>query len=365
MLGSVKSQIGHTKCAAGMAGLIKAALSIYHGVLPPTLNIKQPNPAWSRETSPFVFLDKARPWVADERIAAVSAFGFGGTNFHAVLAEHRGATTRGTDRWSSELFVFRGERAAVLAMIDRVEHALVGAPRLRDLARTVCAGKGDVQVAFVADSLDDVRGKLAAAREFRTDPKAGVFAPMPAVDGAVAFLCSGQGSQEAGHARRAVRCVPAARALPRARRSAELAAGMFPPAAFGADAAAAQMSALTYTRVAQPALGVAALAVADLLASCGVRPAMIAGHSSGELAALCIAGAIGERDLLPLSAARGEAILAAAGADPGTMSAVAADGETVARAVAGCDVVIANHNSPKQSVISGSTWRRSPMRSRG
>src|SRR6185437_17037710 len=62
VLGSVKSQIGHTKCAAGMAGLIKAALSIHHGVLPPTLNIKQPNPAWKRDASPFRFLDAARPW---------------------------------------------------------------------------------------------------------------------------------------------------------------------------------------------------------------------------------------------------------------------------------------------------------------
>src|SRR5262249_18549151 len=82
VLGSVKSQIGHTKCAAGMAGLIKAALSIHHGVLPPTLNIKSPNPAWARDKSPFVFLDQARPWPTHERVAAVSAFGFGGPNFH-------------------------------------------------------------------------------------------------------------------------------------------------------------------------------------------------------------------------------------------------------------------------------------------
>ena len=134
VLGSVKSQIGHTKCAAGMAGLIKAALSIHHGVLPPTLNIKTPNPAWSRETSPFTFLDKARPWVAEHRVAAVSAFGFGGTNFHAVLAEHTARAPkvpRVRDTWTSELFVFRGaDRAAALAMIDRVAQSLASLPRL-------------------------------------------------------------------------------------------------------------------------------------------------------------------------------------------------------------------------------------------
>src|SRR6185295_20008280 len=91
VLGSVKSQIGHTKCAAGMAGLIKAALAIHHGVLPPTLNIKKPNPAWKPGESPFVFLDQARPWPAEQRTAAVRAFGFGGTNFHAVLSSHRAA----------------------------------------------------------------------------------------------------------------------------------------------------------------------------------------------------------------------------------------------------------------------------------
>src|SRR6185503_2287779 len=74
VLGSIKSQIGHTKCAAGMAGLIKATLAVHHGVLPPTSNIEEPNPAWQPAQSPFVFLDEARPWLADERIAAVSAF---------------------------------------------------------------------------------------------------------------------------------------------------------------------------------------------------------------------------------------------------------------------------------------------------
>ncbi|MDD9372181.1 MAG: beta-ketoacyl synthase N-terminal-like domain-containing protein, partial [Acidimicrobiales bacterium] len=82
-VGSVKSNIGHTKCAAGLAGLIKAAKAVHHGVRPPTLHVDQPNQAWDRESSPFVFLDEARPWPSERRVAGVSAFGFGGTNFHA------------------------------------------------------------------------------------------------------------------------------------------------------------------------------------------------------------------------------------------------------------------------------------------
>src|SRR5512136_604043 len=92
-LGSVKSQIGHTKGAAGAAGLIKTALALHHQVLPPTLNVERPNPKLEIENTPFYVNTEARPWVRAEgappRRAGVSAFGFGGTNFHVVLEEYR------------------------------------------------------------------------------------------------------------------------------------------------------------------------------------------------------------------------------------------------------------------------------------
>jgi acyl transferase domain-containing protein/NAD(P)H-dependent flavin oxidoreductase YrpB (nitropropane dioxygenase family)/NADP-dependent 3-hydroxy acid dehydrogenase YdfG/acyl carrier protein len=357
VLGSVKSNIGHTKCAAGMAGVIKAALSIHHGVLPPTLNLKQPNPAYKRETSPFVFLDKARPWVAKERVAAVSAFGFGGTNFHAVLAQHDGGPNA-SEAWNAELVLIRGaDRATALDVLDRVEKTLASEPRLRDLARTTGAMPGPVQLAIVAESCADLKAKLAKARAFEADGKS-IFVANNAggPNGKLAFLCPGQGSQKPGML--AALFV----AFPRLHRllsiGAPWAGTMLPPAAFGADEQKAQVAALTDTRVAQPALGMADLAVAELLAACGVRPDMLAGHSYGELAALAIAGAFDEPDLLDLSAARGDAILdaaAAAGGDPGTMAAVAASADAILPYLAGTNVVIANHNSPTQSVISGGT----------
>jgi acyl transferase domain-containing protein/NAD(P)H-dependent flavin oxidoreductase YrpB (nitropropane dioxygenase family)/NADP-dependent 3-hydroxy acid dehydrogenase YdfG/acyl carrier protein len=388
VLGSVKSQIGHTKCAAGMAGLIKASLAIHHGVLPPTSNIKQPNPAWQAATSPFVFLDQARPWAAEHRVAAVSAFGFGGTNFHAVLTSHRDEV-HASDAQPLELVLAHGaDRGAAIA---RIEKLLASEPRLRDLARTACGDPGTVQVAIVADSLADLRTKLAAARDGRLDrggalpslgsldhPAAGgAVAPeiarnvmlANAMAGKLAFVCPGQGSQKPGM------LADLFVAFPRLHRWLELGAKwvpkMFPPAAFTKESRAAQAEALTDTRVAQPALGIADLAVADLLQSLGVRPDMVAGHSYGELAALCIAGALGDADLLALSEARGEHILAAVagaasrhpadgslsggGADPGTMAAVAADADAVAPIIAGSGAVIANHNSSKQCVLSGGT----------
>ncbi|MFT3695512.1 MAG: SDR family NAD(P)-dependent oxidoreductase [Kofleriaceae bacterium] len=338
-LGSVKSQIGHTKCAAGMAGLIKAALSIHHGVLPPTLNIKQPNPAYKRDQSPFVFLDRARPWISDSRVAAVSAFGFGGTNFHAVLAQHR-AETQASHEWPAELVIVRDVAA--------LEKACASGARLRDIARTAARQSGAVIATIVATSNADLVEKLGAVRAGRAAKDVWMASSSA---GQVAFLCPGQGSQKPGMLSELFV------AFPRLHRLLELGAPwagiMLPPAAFGNDAKA-QAEALTDTRVAQPALGMADLAVAELLGSCGVHPDMIAGHSYGELAALAVAGVFGEAQLLALSAARGEAILDAAGGDPGTMAAVALDGEGVAKLIDGTGAVIANYNSAKQSVISGS-----------
>ncbi|MFD5389372.1 beta-ketoacyl synthase N-terminal-like domain-containing protein, partial [Streptomyces sp. NPDC127074] len=129
-IGSVKSQIGHTKCAAGLAGLIKTTLALYHGVKPPTLHLGTPNPAWEADTSPFAFHTATAPWAAEpaDRIAGVSAFGFGGTNFHVVLRAHDQApAAHALDAWPAELFTFRGhqEQAAIkavralLALIDQ------------------------------------------------------------------------------------------------------------------------------------------------------------------------------------------------------------------------------------------------------
>ncbi|MEQ1504832.1 MAG: beta-ketoacyl synthase N-terminal-like domain-containing protein, partial [Myxococcota bacterium] len=137
-LGSVKSNIGHTKCAAGLAGLIKASLALHHRVLPPSLHVDRPNPAWVADASPFVFRSKAAPWLdpAPGRTpkAAVSAFGFGGTNFHVVLSAHGAPpAATGLPDWTSELVVIRdlADVAHLAAWLDAVEGP---PPRLCDLA---------------------------------------------------------------------------------------------------------------------------------------------------------------------------------------------------------------------------------------
>src|SRR4051812_35566990 len=211
VLGSVKSNVGHSKCTAGLASLVKGAKSVYHGGLPPTLNLTAPNREWDPDKSPLVFLDEARPWLSPRRVAALSAFGFGGTNFHAILENHADEPMPavGLEHWPSELFLFRGRSdadvdKAVLNALSRLDEGV--SPdrwRFRDAAAAISGtGRGPVRLAIVAADVDDLRAKLQAAQQGTMKP--GVYrAPAEALaEGAeapaVAFLFPGQGSQKPG-----------------------------------------------------------------------------------------------------------------------------------------------------------------------
>lgn len=361
-LGSVKSNIGHTKCAAGMASLIKTVLSVKHGVVPPTLLIERPNPYYDPERSPFAFYDRVRPWVDRRRIAGASAFGFGGTNFHVVVSRHEDDVLlddepeRGLRRWPAETFLIHAEDdQEARAMLDALERQCQGRPlrRLRDLAASCSlAGEGPVRIAIVARDHQDLLRKIAAARAGEKGAE-GVFLRDPRTPrGKVAFLMPGQGSQRVGMMGELFATFPELADLARA--GARWLDRIFPEQAFDAEQRRAQEAALTDTRVAQPALGLCDLAMARLLEEFGVRPDLLGGHSYGELAALCVAGALEPSDLLDLSEARARAILAAAGDDPGTMAAVAAPAEEVAALLNGTNqVVVANVNAPRQTIVSG------------
>lgn len=368
-LGSVKSQIGHTKCAAGLAGLIKTTLALHTGVRPPTLHLDRPNPAWKEEDSPFAFHTEARPWAAPpaERVAGVSAFGFGGTNFHVVLGAYDSAVPpeQGLDAWPAELFVFRGrdEKAAHRGVEEILRVAGSGSWRLRDLAlaaaRRADASHEPVRAAVVATDVTGLAGQLRRVLAGEHDPAAGIHLtdPQPDAEAKVAFLFPGQGSQRPGMLADVLIAFPELQHYLRLGRAH--ADTLYPPAAFDEDTRERRRAALTDTRAAQPALGITGLAAHAFLTAAGVRPDMAAGHSYGELVALSAAGALAPETLLELSAERAAAILAAAGDEPGTMAAVSGTADDVERALrtAGAppSVVVANHNSPRQTVISGPT----------
>ncbi|MER6534943.1 SDR family NAD(P)-dependent oxidoreductase [Streptomyces sp900105755] len=368
-LGSVKSQIGHTKCAAGLAGLIKTTLALHTGVKPPTLHLDRPNEAWKEADSPFAFHTEARPWAVPpaERMAGVSAFGFGGTNFHVVLGAYDSAVPpeQGLDAWPAELFVFRGrdDRAAHRGVEEILRAASSGSWRLRDLAlaaaRRADASHDPVRAAVVASDVAGLAAQLRRVLAGEHDPGAGIHladGPRDA-DAKVAFLFPGQGSQRPGMLADLLIAFPELQHyLQLGRAHADT---LYPPAAFDEDTRERRRAALTDTRAAQPALGITGLAAHAFLTAAGVRPDMAAGHSYGELVALSAAGALAPETLLRLSAERASAILAAAGDEPGTMAAVSGSADDVAHALRTADapasVVVANHNSPRQTVISGPT----------
>jgi len=392
-VGSVKSMIGHTKSTAGLASLIKTALALYHKVLPPTL-VQKPNPAIFTAESPLYVNSEARPWLTarpgQARRAGVSAFGFGGTNFHAVLEEYTDAylmEEAPIQTWPAELIVLDGDdRATLAAEVERLRAWLTAGdpPPLSDVAYTLArrrrqargaTANAGVRLAIVATSLADLGEKLSKAlarlnageTEFRDAQ--GVYcsaAPGASANGAaltdsVAFVFPGQGSQTLNMLRDLALCFPQVRAqFERANHlladqfARPLSDYIFPPPTDDKEAIEAQRQALTDTRVAQPALGAADLAIARLLIELGVRPAAVAGHSYGEIVALHVAGVIDEAACFAISAARGRFMAEAAGPEAGTMAAVRGDRATVAEAIQGiAGVTLANLNSPQQTVISG------------
>lgn len=383
-LGSVKSMIGHTKCSAGFAGLIKAALALHYKVLPPTIGVTKPNSKAKFEESPLYINTEPRPWLerldGEPRRAGVSAFGFGGTNFHTVLEEFTDSNVGGEDplplqEWPAELFLFRaGEPAQIAGVIDEIASALAGGsrPELSDLAATVywTSGRtaGSWCLAVVAESLDDLRGKLQSAREVvltgkpHRDPR-GVFFADSSTGGnsKVAFLFPGQGSQSPNMLRDLAVAFPVVRRTFEEANSAlgaqlgkSLGELIFPPPEFRDEDRLANENALKATNVAQPALGAANLAIFRLLESLGITPDMAAGHSYGEFAALCAAGAMTLEELIRISELRGRCIIESAQGELGTMAAIEAGEVEVADVVRDLPgVCIANLNSPRQTVISG------------
>ncbi len=365
-LGSVKSQIGHTKCAAGIASLIKTALSVYYGVLPPTSNVNKPNHLYKPSESPFCFNRSAKPWTAKTRHGAVSAFGFGGTNYHVVLSSHDDTDTPQClkDR-PFELFVFRGAQwEDAIAKLDDLVLAMDQSPEtdLQHLAlATNATAAGRVQCAIVASSRADLLDKIEKAQQQDSDPS-GVFLAKPSVTGKVAFLFPGQGSQRPGMLAQLFVYFPHLRHLLSLGQSIvgpDLMAAMFPPTAFTPEDAKAQLEKITRTDLAQPALGIVALACSNLLKTIGVVPDMVGGHSYGELVALCAAGVIPESDLMTLSVARAQTMLQETATEDGSMAAAAASAKDVEAALGGRSemankgLVIANYNGPAQHVLAG------------
>jgi acyl transferase domain-containing protein len=372
-LGSVKSQIGHTKAAAGAAGLLKVAMALHKKVLPPTLKIEQPDPDLKLSQSPFYLNTALRPWVRSShhpRRASISSFGFGGTNYHVALEEYVGKECRSSLRtMPNELFLFSGESAEALA--ERCSSVTAGGADFALQAREsqhAFHAEAPIRAAVVADSAEDLRTKLKEVVECLKSSTApslttpgGVFVTSnPPEKGSLAMLFPGQGSQYVGMGAEQAMFIDSARqvwdSVADLRFDGKaLHEITFPRPVFSEAEREANELRLRSTEWAQPALGVAAMASYSIAEELGLKPSCLIGHSFGELTALCAAGSFGLADLLRLARVRGELMREASAEHPGGMLAMSASASEAADLIknCGCAAVVANQNAPEETVVSG------------
>ncbi len=407
-LGSVKSNFGHLKGAAGAAGLLKAALALRDKVLPPSLHCEHPNPAIDFSHSPLYVNTELRPWdvVRDGvRRAGLSAFGFGGTNFHAVLEEYiphrlngngkRSATVGEIPSGKKETAMNASEKDKSISVFSYKAPvrgaAVIGAnsetalaERLQVMEKEARAGRAPApmvpaetdlrapeRIAIDYADAQELAAKAASAlKAFAINQPAvwkalraqGIFrgqGPAPKV----AFLYPGQGSQYVNMMKPLIKTEPIiAETFAEADRVMAPILGK-PLTEFifvdteNAEAVAAAEEALRQTAITQPAVLATDLALTRLLAAYGIQPDFAMGHSLGEYGALVAAGALPFAEALEAVSARGREMTRFSPEDKGRMAAVFAPLEKIEEALKAIEgyVVIANINSEHQCVIGGAS----------
>jgi len=346
-LGTVKSMIGHAMPAAGVAGLIKAALALYHKILPPTINCQTVNPKLEIEKTPFYLNTETRPWIHGEkdfpRRAAVNAFGFGGINAHLILEEYVSSNQetekieKGTEGirlsmpstprfWETEVFVFSGQsRQELIQQIESIQRFLGQNPRtqLLDLAYSLNTKLGfePYRLATVASSVDDLIQKIAYARQRLADSEChqikdlkGIYffetpliAPNPhRGKGKLAFLFPGEGAQYVNMLADLCMYFPQVRSCFDRGDQILLEQGqkdlpsynIFPPPFFSEQERALAERRLWRMDRATEAVLTSNLAMHTLLSCLDIKPDQMVGHSAGEWSAMVFSGIIDPEEFL-------------------------------------------------------------------
>ncbi|TMO69416.1 type I polyketide synthase, partial [Pseudoalteromonas aurantia] len=383
-VGSIKSQIGHARCAAGAASLIKVSQALHHKVLPPTINVTTPNQFFSDDNNPFYISAEARPWVKRDgnkpRCAATSGFGFGGTNYHIILEEFQNEHTDAYRQSNlPEVVVLSAESPQRLQHI--VEQTLTEWRSENNVIKfrehleqqQVEVAKSEARLTLLTSDVGHAASLLEKVlpllvkqptEEFE-HPMGAFYRPKSLVESKdqVAVLFPGQGSQYLNMARDMAIEYPEFRdSLHIADIAAvkklneRLSTTVYPVPVFCEEQEQVLHNKLRQTEFTQPALGAVSASYYKTLCNMGLNVTRFAGHSYGELTALWAAGAMTEDQLYLASVERA---LSMAGSlegknEKGVMYAVEADGAVVESVLAGYkNLVVANFNSPLQTVFAG------------
>ncbi|MER6136451.1 beta-ketoacyl synthase N-terminal-like domain-containing protein [Streptomyces sp. NPDC001815] len=356
LIGSAKTNLGHLEAAAGIAGLVKTVLALHHGEIPAQLHFTGPGPHADLDALGLRVVTSSEPWprYSGTATAGVSAFGFGGTNAHAVLTEHRPAarTHRPSERpalllldgpTAERVRAYAGELAAWLDT--------PGSRRVRDhdLARTLAGrgGRGRHRAALVTRDRAETVTALTRLADGAPSPHLVTGYGAPGGPGPMVWVFSGYGSQWPGMGSRLLAtedvfaaAVDRLEPLLREHAGLSLRAGLQPDADLS-----------TPTTV-MPVLYGMQVALAELWRSCGLEPAAVVGHSLGEIAAAVVSGELDEATGARIVAVRSRLL---AGLNGGAMAVVglpASDIALSARELRSLRVAV--HASPAQSVVTGS-----------
>ncbi|MEZ4867753.1 MAG: SDR family NAD(P)-dependent oxidoreductase [Caldilineaceae bacterium] len=376
LLGSVKTNIGHLEAAAGVAGMIKSVLALHHQEIPPHLHLKTPNPHIPWAQLPVKVTTECTPWPKTDkaRLAGVSSFGLSGINAHVILAEapsqsrpvQPAAPTQ--DAW--QLLTLAAKTDAALAeLAQRYADHLAAQPALpwADLCFTSHTARSHFaqRLAIVAPSLPEARTRLL---DYQAGEMKGIARGAAEEEQQVAFLFTGQGAQYAGMGRELYATQPVFRqAIDRCDAILrpllgesiltiiyELGITNYAEEPRNATIVNHNSGRINQTAYTQPALFALEYALAQLWQAWGIEPAVVMGHSVGELAAACVAGVFTLEDGLKLSAERGRLMQALP--QNGAMVAIfAAEQRVQPFLTAFPTVTIAAVNGPESVVISGET----------
>ncbi len=353
-IGSVKTNIGHTDAAAGIAGLLKTVLALEHERIPPSLHFETPNPEIDFTSSPFYVNTSLSPWNRGNspRVAAVSSFGIGGTNAHVVLEEAPLLEASGAARpWQLLLLSARTSSALQRALANLAEHLKQHTQlNLADVAYTLHVGRKafEHRYALVCRTLNEAVTALESAGERETSIIS------HEVSARLVFMFPGGGTQYVNMGRELYETEPVFRThidacidLLKSLSGFDLLPLLYP----GEDDVESASSQLSRPSLALQALFIIEYALAQLWISWGITPQVLIGHSLGEYVAACLAGVFSLEDALAVVLRRGQLFEQL---PEGAMLSVALPEEEV-RAMLNEKLSLAAVNGSSHCVISGAT----------